>query len=443
MSIKISRAKVLRQKVISLMYLIFVVMVFLYVPSDFIDTIKDVNYSMEGATREMKIMNNFNVNLLKAIKATDSTNQISNYPDYIDEVMHLTDSVNRVIEYLKMRLQRDAGGLNTAGYLVNGKESYQSDEIFITSQRARLLKELLENYKRKIIKLTGFTSFGIPINSIIKTEEFVYTSTGKLIEWQKFYFYKVPSTVTITLLSKFQNDIRKVEYLTIAPYLFELINEFDITLKRKVREGEKKRRPIKEKPIIDPRAKIESDDFVILYTDIDNLIKVEHPFYSNTELIAKISNGEIYLKDTVFYARVKTLGINEVIIYHQRDTLTPLIRQKFVVKPMPDPIAVLADRKGGIISHKIFKLQKNIAVHSKVRNFTYEYLIKRFSLIQIPADGTLIRKSKKNAGGYFNASTQQMIDEATRGDIYIFYNIEAETLIGNTVYINAIVFTLI
>ena len=101
-----------------------------------------------------------------------------------------------------MRLQRDAGGLNTAGYLVNRKESFQSDEIFITAKRANWLQKLLEDYKRKITKLTGFSSLGLPINSIIRTKEFVYTSTGKLIEWQKFYFYGLFSYVLETQFSK-------------------------------------------------------------------------------------------------------------------------------------------------------------------------------------------------------------------------------------------------
>lgn len=38
--------KVLRNKMVSFMYLIFIVLAFLYIPSDFIDTVKDIDTSL-------------------------------------------------------------------------------------------------------------------------------------------------------------------------------------------------------------------------------------------------------------------------------------------------------------------------------------------------------------------------------------------------------------
>lgn len=440
---KMGKAKRLRQKVVNLMYLVFIVLAFIYVPSDFIDTIKDVNVSLEQANRDIKNMNYFHVKLIKAMWEADSTKKLVNYAAY-PQVMSLTDSVDRAIENLKLQLQRDAGGLNRAGYIVNGKENFHSDEIFIAARGAEQLKELLTMYKRRISELTGITSVITPFDSIIITDPYVYTSTGKAKEWERFYFYKVPGTVTITLLSKFQSDIRQIEYMLIAPYLQELTSEYDVVLSRK--DEEKKRRLMKEepsRPIMDPRANIQSDDYIILYTDIDNPLRVHHPNYSNTQLTARINDGEIFLKDSTFYARVSKTGMTEVSIYHPLDNVNPLVRQNFLVKSMPEPSAFLADRTGGVISSKIFKLQSEIRVKSIMSRFDVEYLVKHFSVMRVTGNASQIRKSDSNPGGNFNVVTRQIFDEAKRGDIYIFNDIEAKTPAGSIINIKAMVFTII
>src|SRR3970040_138599 len=103
-SVKITKAKALRQKVVNLMYLVFIVLAFIYVPSDFIDTMKDVNTSLEEANRDIKSMNYFNVRILEAIEKSDTTKQPANDIDY-RQVMSLTNSVDRMIEDFKWQLQ--------------------------------------------------------------------------------------------------------------------------------------------------------------------------------------------------------------------------------------------------------------------------------------------------------------------------------------------------
>ncbi len=178
----------------------------------------------------------------------------------------------------------------------------------------------------------------------------------------------------------------------------------------------------------------------VLYLDINNPIKIYHPRFRNSDIIAEVSKGEIFKRDSLYYARVNNEGMVVVNAYSKDKTL--LATQEFMVKNLPEPSAFIAERKGGNISSKIFKIQKNLDVYNEILENNDGYTVKNFSLLRISTNSE-IQKSKNNHGAYFNASTREIIDKAQRGDLFIFDNIEVEIPGGNLIKIASLVFTVI
>ena len=73
--------RMLRQKLINLMYLIFIVLAFLYIPSNFIDVFKDLNSTFEKSATEFD--NSFSVSQLNNLYNFNSLlfNYLTQSPD--------------------------------------------------------------------------------------------------------------------------------------------------------------------------------------------------------------------------------------------------------------------------------------------------------------------------------------------------------------------------
>ena len=434
--------KELRNKMVSFMYLIFIVLAFLYIPADFIDTIRDINTSLEISSREMNEVKNYNLLLLKAGLKADSIQGKQKTSIDFNRISILTDSVYKELESLRQHILNTSGGFNKYGYLNNAKDNQFTDEIMLEKGAAKEIRKMLSAYKTNLTK-AGSSMDALFLDSIIPTQELIKTSTGKSEPWEKFYFHKMPLTVSLALIAKFQNDIRKVEFMAMDEYLAELSKKYELALldkKRKPKEKEKKPKENSLK-LLDPEAYIRHNELNTLYININNPIKIYHPRIKGADITAEISKGKIYQKDSIYYARVNNVGIVNVNAFTTEGKKL-LASEKFMVKNLPDPSAFIADRKGGIISSKIFRIQKNIDVRNEMINNSEDYFVKSFSLIKISGD-SVIQKSKNNHGAFFNATTRELIDQAERGDLFIFDNIEVEVPGGSIQTVSSLVFTII
>ncbi|HET6243414.1 MAG: hypothetical protein H0V01_00780 [Bacteroidetes bacterium] len=435
-----SDRKALRNKMVGFMYLIFIVLAFLYIPSDFIDTIRDVNTSFEKSSKEMNSMKNYNFLLIKAGLKADST--INNKIIAIDfkRISVLSDSICNQLEFIKQRVLDVSGGINKYGFLKNAKDNQFTDEIMLEQGVAKKIHTMLHNFKTHINN-AGTSINPVLLDSILPTDEFVNTSTGKSQTWEKFYFYKMPLTVSIALIAKFQNDVKQIEFMAMEEYLFNLKENYELTLIPKNKKTEENKTLKNNPKILDPEAYIKNPGFNILYVDVDNPLKIYHPGFGNSDIIAEVSKGEIFKKDSLFYLRVNNEGI-VVVTAFSKENKKLLAKQEFLVKNLPEPSAFIAERKGGNISSKIFKLQKHIEVQNEISDNKDGYMVKNFSLIRISASSEM-QKSKNNHGSFFNSSTRDLIDGAQRGDIFIFDNIEVEIPGGSIKKVSSIVFTVI
>lgn len=216
MSEEISNSGKLRQKAISLLYLIFIALVFIYVPSDFLDSINDTNRSFEQTSSQLSGLKESKFIMFE--KSGFGLN-IENLTDSFKYrlISEISDSAFNRIEKVKKFLLKETGGVNKYGYPSKSKEFDVTDQLMLNSDRAKNLKRTIIDYKTKMRPYLG-DGQEIILDSILVVKEEIQSSKGKLIDWEKFYFYKAPLSVTQMMLSKFQTEIRLVEYLVLDKY---------------------------------------------------------------------------------------------------------------------------------------------------------------------------------------------------------------------------------
>ena len=448
-----SKSKILRGKMIGFMYLIFIVLALIYIPSDFIDSIRFLNTSLENSSLQVGKANEFNLNFIKSALLSDTLIDASEEITKLENIHTLSLKSYNALEILKSDVYKNSGGINSFGYFKNARESQFTDEIFFDNKEAEHVRKILEQFKIEIVDETyGITKHYL--DSLLPTSNVITTASGKEKSWEKFYFHKMPLIVTMSIVSKFQNDIRSLEATLTTAIVDEIREKYDIEfvdIKKKEEELQKKlkndslKKPQekkkeeekeKKKPEFFQEAHIENTDLIVLYIGVYNPLKIYHPKAPTLNISATISQGDIIKKDSLFYAKVDKPGIVEISAFSQN---TLIAKRKFEVKNLPVPSVVLGDRNGGKISSKIFKVQKSLNINTEIVSAQGKYSIKTFSLTRINAEGE-IQKSEENKGAFLNSITADLINQSQRGDLYIFDDIEAEGPDGTILSLASLVY---
>jgi len=431
--------KILRNKMVSFMYLIFIVLAFIYIPADFVDTIKDIDTSLSLSSSEINQAKNYKQLMIKAGLAADTLNQLNTKSTNFQKISKLTDSVCHELDVVRKQILSVSGGLNEYGYLKYAKDNQFTDKIMLEEGSAAKMRNMLIQYKELVSKNTSSISKAT-LDSILPTSPIIKTSKGKDIEWEKFYFHKMPLTVSVALVSKFENDVKAIESIAMNEYLKKLQEKYNLQLVDKnIKKEEPK--PVEEKKpeTVSAEAFIRGDDYNTLYKDLNNKIAVYHPNIPSNAMNLTATNGEIFRKGDAFYLRLRDEGFVQVNAYSGTNLI---ITQKFIVKTLPDPFVYVADRRGGKVSHKIMKAQKSLVVKNDFVKAEMDYKIKGFSVMRIGAADSQISKVEANKGDFFNSAAKELIEKAEKGDTYIFDNIEIETPYGTTLKVSPSIFTI-
>ena len=201
-----------RQKMINMMYLVLTAMLALNVSAEILNAFKTVNDSLEKTNT---VVNNSTNTIITSFqeKMTDPTTAEKArlwYPK-AEQVVTQSKTISDYIEGLKNQILKNAD-FNPA----EGDSSYKMDNLDVATRLMvdqgagkTLLKNLTE-YKANILKIdpeinTEFAN-NLPINLNMPVTQNKGNNT-----WEAAYFRMVPTVAALTILSKFQNDIRTTE----------------------------------------------------------------------------------------------------------------------------------------------------------------------------------------------------------------------------------------
>ncbi len=201
-----------RQKMINLMYLVLTALLALNVSSEILNAFKVVNNSLGNSNQSI---DNKNQLIFKSFqdKLTDATSK-----ETAEIWWPKAKKANEISEQLYVYLESLKQVLKEGSHLlkVDGKEQYAEDNldaasrIFIEGTKGKELLQRLTDYKNQLLaidpEINKEFANSLPLDLVAPLSK-----EGKPQPWEYGYFHMTPTIAAITILSKFQNDVRNSE----------------------------------------------------------------------------------------------------------------------------------------------------------------------------------------------------------------------------------------
>jgi gliding motility-associated protein GldM len=200
-----------RQKMINMMYLVLTALLALNVSAEILNAFKTVNRSLENTNTTV---NKSTETIMKSLDQKRSDPSTATKAQYwypkAQQVQAYAKDVYAYIQSLKEEIINKAGGDPE-------KRSFKSDNLDIATRmmvdkgKGKELLQQLADFKNNVLKKVDpsiDSAFGtsLPINlEVPKTQD----KSNKT--WERAYFHMVPTVAALTILSKFQNDVKTSE----------------------------------------------------------------------------------------------------------------------------------------------------------------------------------------------------------------------------------------
>ena len=222
-----------RQKMINIMYLVLTALLALNVSSEILNAFKTIEQSLNSASN---IIERKNLDIYKSLKTKlndpKSAEKAAIWSPKAEQAHAYADAMYAYVESLKQELKVESGL-----QIKDGKEVYKEDDLDATT-RLFLNKKSGESKGKDLYnKLVKFKADLSAIDPLIAKEvipnlplDLSIPTTSSIAgkgDWAYAYFNMTPSVAAITILTKFQNDIRNSE-AQIAEFCHKEIGEVEL-----------------------------------------------------------------------------------------------------------------------------------------------------------------------------------------------------------------------
>lgn len=212
-----------RQKMINLMYLVLTALLALNVSSEILNAFKVVDKSLRTSNDNLTTANNTLYSSLDAkVKDPVTSEKAIPWNNKAMQAKKLSTDLNNYIEQLKTDLRKEAGEHEVD---VDGKKvmQFKEDDLEAATRlfgegaegkkKGPELKAKLMDFREKMLKLDSniaaeFTK-SFPVEDY-KTYKII-GQDGKEKDFTNGYFHMTPTVAALTLLSKFQNNVKNAE----------------------------------------------------------------------------------------------------------------------------------------------------------------------------------------------------------------------------------------
>jgi gliding motility-associated protein GldM len=217
-----------RQKMINIMYLVLTALLALNVSSEILNAFKTVNNSLLTSNDQT---NGSTGQIFKSL--TDKLNK-AEYADkakiwhpIAKDIMGYAADANSKIEAMKMELMVAAGGSKTDGSGFKDDQLDAATRVFVNKGRGKELLQLLKDFKDKLLKRDTAISAAFANSLPINLEKPKSQTGDNKKNWEESYFHMVPTIAALTILSKFQNDI-KVSENKVVTFCHQKVGEVEV-----------------------------------------------------------------------------------------------------------------------------------------------------------------------------------------------------------------------
>lgn len=201
-----------RQKMINIMYLVLTAILALNVSAEVIEAFKTVDKSLQTSSKNIQSSNEVLYKSLSDKMNDDKTKlQAAIWQPNAEKAKSYAAAVDTYINNLKQELKKGAG----LKIKDDGKEDFKEDNLdastrlFETNGEGDKLKAKLEQFKKDMLNIDPKIKAQFENNFPVSTDG-VEGKEGKK-DFTAGYFHMTPTVAALTILSKFQNNVRTVE----------------------------------------------------------------------------------------------------------------------------------------------------------------------------------------------------------------------------------------
>src|SRR5436190_3882899 len=199
-----------RQKMINMMYLVLTALLALNVSAEILNAFKTVNKSLE--TTNVTVSNSTDV-IIKSLedKLADPRNAEKAkiwYPK-AQEVQKLSKDVYSYIQDIKNDIIKQGGG-DVYSHKFKADNLDIATRMMVDKKKGIELKKRLEEFKKNVLAIDPDMGKAFA-NTLPISTEVPKTQSSSNNTFERAYFHMVPTVAALTVLSKFQNDIKTTE----------------------------------------------------------------------------------------------------------------------------------------------------------------------------------------------------------------------------------------
>ncbi|WP_298301542.1 gliding motility protein GldM [Hydrotalea sp.] len=202
-----------RQKMINLMYLVLTALLALNVSSEILNAFKTVNNSL-GTSNE--VIEQKNQTLFKSFQEkldqADTKEKAAIWWPKAEKAKQLSEAMYTYIESLKDSLKRASGYNPPKDSTFKEDDLEASSRLMVEEKKGNELQQKLIQFKKDLLAIdTGFATQYAATLALDVAIPKTTTSEAAKKDWAYAYFNMTPTIAGITILSKFQNDVKNSE----------------------------------------------------------------------------------------------------------------------------------------------------------------------------------------------------------------------------------------
>ena len=197
-----------RQKMINVMYLVLTALLALNISSEVLNAFKTMDRSFSNANATIdKKTNTIFASLDAKLNDPKTRDLAAIWKPKADRAKQLSDEIVAHIDGLKTQIQNEAGASN--GHF-SEKNTNASTKILVDGPAGKELFNKLTDYKKSLLgideKIDAQFKNSLPLDLSMPEVQNKSNNT-----WEAAYFRRTPAIAAITVLSKFQSDIKSSE----------------------------------------------------------------------------------------------------------------------------------------------------------------------------------------------------------------------------------------
>jgi gliding motility-associated protein GldM len=206
-----------RQKMINIMYLVLTAMLALNVSAEILNAFNIVNNSINTSNTSITDKNNDTYAAFEQ-KMQEDAAKAGPFKQKAEQVRKASSEMYTFLDSLKERIVRESGGRDEFGELKSKDNLDGPTRVMENQKQGPLLEKKLTDLRANLLtyvdaKDKSKFEKSLPLHIEIGKSQGGHGPAKK--DWTAYHFNMVPAIAAVTILSKFQNDIKNSEALII------------------------------------------------------------------------------------------------------------------------------------------------------------------------------------------------------------------------------------